>query len=124
MSVEVLKLFINPDNSDEVLRKTQVKGGTVERIEFLNGSDVMLLVSKDEKNAGVLIERPNMVEACLYYGKDDLVGISMTGKNQIQLLQGYELRLWHEGAPCDMWFVHGAQKSGTEISPEESKIEA
>ena len=121
MAVEVLKLFINPDNSDQVLRKSQIEGGTVRRIEFLDGSDVMLLVSKDEKNAGVLIERPNMVDACLYYGKDDLVGVPMTGKKQIQLQQGYELRIWHEGSPCDMWFVHGPQKSGTEKLPQTSR---
>lgn len=115
MAIEVLNLYVNEkDDSDQIIARHVLVGGTVRKNEFLFHTPIMILVSKDEKNAGVLIQNLNRVESCHYETADDIDGIDTSEKRHISLKPGEEIRIWEEYSPREIWIRYNQSDSRIE----------
>jgi hypothetical protein len=122
MAVEVLHLFVRDDDSDSILKRNIVSGGEKMVSDFLDYSQVMLLVAKDETNAGILVQRPESIDAFLYMNDEDMDGVFVGNQKIIQLKPGQELRIAEPFGPKEFWFVHKGNESQITLSPMESPV--
>lgn len=112
MAIEVLNLYVNEkDNSDHIVARHVLTGGAIKKNEFLIHTPIMILVSKDEKDAGVLIQNPAQIESCHYVTADDLDGVDTSDKKHITLKLGEEIRIWEEYSPREIWIRHNPSES-------------
>lgn len=115
MAIEVLNLYVNvKDDSDHIIARQVLVGGTVRKNEFLIHTPIMILVSKDEKDAGVLIQNTKKIESCHYVTADDMDGIDTSEQRHIMLKPGEEIRIWEEYSPREIWIRHNPSSSRTE----------
>ncbi len=115
MAIEVLNLFVNDkDNSDQIIARHVLVGGTVKKNEFLVHTPIMILVAKDEKDAGVLIQNLKKIESCHYVTADDMDGVDTSRQKHINLKPGEEIRIWEEYSPREIWIRHNPSESNVE----------
>ena len=120
MSVEVLKLFVFEDYSDKILSREVITGGEGRIIDYLDHSDIMVLLSKNEVNTGILIKSPERVTVDLFYSSGDMVGVSMNDKYVVPLKPGQELCIWNEFSRKEIWLTHNASDGVVKIPLEMS----
>jgi hypothetical protein len=122
MSIEALHLFVFSDDSDTILARQVVSGGEAKRMDFMDHSSVMVLLNKNESDAGIFLNHPDSVETTLYESAEDMEGISMKGKMTIPLRPGEELRIWTEYSKKEIWLTHDGSGKRTDMFPGEIPV--